>query len=77
VIAQRKLLGIGAIADGTTDAKNASVDGPLAILFQIPLPPYPSSPPTSVFKFIKLSLSGTLSHTVAQCDTTGIFFYFF
>jgi hypothetical protein len=26
---QRKLLGIGAIADGTTDAKNASVDGPL------------------------------------------------
>jgi hypothetical protein len=28
VIAQRKLLGIGAIADGTTDAKNASVDGP-------------------------------------------------
>jgi hypothetical protein len=30
VIAQRKLLGIGAIADETTDAKNASVDGPLA-----------------------------------------------
>jgi hypothetical protein len=26
---QRKLLGGGAIADGTTDAKNASVDGPL------------------------------------------------
>jgi hypothetical protein len=25
---QRKLLGGGAIADGTTDAKNASVDGP-------------------------------------------------
>jgi hypothetical protein len=25
---QRKLLGIGAIADGITDAKNASVDGP-------------------------------------------------
>jgi hypothetical protein len=25
---QRKLLGIGAIADGTTDAKHASVDGP-------------------------------------------------
>jgi hypothetical protein len=28
VIAQKKLLGIGAIADGITDAKNASVDGP-------------------------------------------------
>jgi hypothetical protein len=26
---QRKLLGGGAITDGTTDAKNASVDGPL------------------------------------------------
>jgi hypothetical protein len=25
---QRRLLGGGAIADGTTDAKNASVDGP-------------------------------------------------
>jgi hypothetical protein len=25
---QRKLFGIGAIADGITDAKNASVDGP-------------------------------------------------
>jgi hypothetical protein len=25
---QRKLLGGGAITDGTTDAKNASVDGP-------------------------------------------------
>jgi hypothetical protein len=25
---QRKLLGIGTIADGITDAKNASVDGP-------------------------------------------------
>jgi hypothetical protein len=25
---QRKLLGSGAIADGETDAKNASVDGP-------------------------------------------------
>jgi hypothetical protein len=31
---QRRLLGGGAIADGTTDAKNASVDGPLrSILF--------------------------------------------
>jgi hypothetical protein len=29
VIAQRKQLGGGAIADGETDAKNASVDGPL------------------------------------------------
>jgi hypothetical protein len=28
VIAQRKKLGGGAIADGETDAKNASVDGP-------------------------------------------------
>jgi hypothetical protein len=28
---QRKLLGIGAIADGTTDAKNASVDGPYGV----------------------------------------------
>jgi hypothetical protein len=26
---QRNFLGRGAIADGTTDAKNASVDGPL------------------------------------------------
>jgi hypothetical protein len=34
VIAQRKLLGIGAIADGTTDAKNASVDGPLEYSMQ-------------------------------------------
>jgi hypothetical protein len=29
VIAQRKQLGGGAISDGETDAKNASVDGPL------------------------------------------------
>jgi hypothetical protein len=29
VIVQRKQLGSGAIADGETDAKNASVDGPL------------------------------------------------
>jgi hypothetical protein len=29
VIMQRKQLGGGAIADGETDAKNASVDGPL------------------------------------------------
>jgi hypothetical protein len=28
---QMKLLGGGAIADGTTDAKNASVDGPLTV----------------------------------------------
>jgi hypothetical protein len=28
VIVQRNFLGRGAIADGTTDAKNASVDGP-------------------------------------------------
>jgi hypothetical protein len=28
VIGQRKQLGGGAIADGETDAKNASVDGP-------------------------------------------------
>jgi hypothetical protein len=31
VIAQRKLLGISAIADGITDAKNVSVDGPLRV----------------------------------------------
>jgi hypothetical protein len=31
LIAQRKQLGGGAIADGETDAKNASVDGPLAV----------------------------------------------
>jgi hypothetical protein len=30
MIAQRKQLGGGAIADGETDAKNASVDGPLS-----------------------------------------------
>jgi hypothetical protein len=34
VIAQRKQLGGGAIADGETDAKNASVDGPLATFHQ-------------------------------------------
>jgi hypothetical protein len=28
---QRKMLGGGAITDGTTDAKNASVDGPLRV----------------------------------------------
>jgi hypothetical protein len=28
---QRKLLGSGAITDGETDAKNASVDGPLSV----------------------------------------------
>jgi hypothetical protein len=28
---QRKLLGGGAITDGETDAKNASVDSPLAL----------------------------------------------
>jgi hypothetical protein len=33
VIMQRKLLGFGAIADGTPDAKNASVDGPLKCTF--------------------------------------------
>jgi hypothetical protein len=34
VIVQRKMLGGGAIADGETDAKNASVDGPLAFLLR-------------------------------------------
>jgi hypothetical protein len=29
---QRKLVGSGAITDGETDAKNASVDGPLVPL---------------------------------------------
>jgi hypothetical protein len=33
VIKQRKQLGSGAIADGETDAKNASVDGPLNVLY--------------------------------------------
>jgi hypothetical protein len=33
VIAQRKQLGSGAIADGETDAKNASVDGPLRSVY--------------------------------------------
>jgi hypothetical protein len=33
VIMQRKQLGGGAIADGETDAKNASVDGPLTLFF--------------------------------------------
>jgi hypothetical protein len=28
---QRKLVGSGAITDGETDAKNASVDGPLRV----------------------------------------------
>jgi hypothetical protein len=32
VIVQTKQLGGGAIADGETDAKNASVDGPLGVL---------------------------------------------
>jgi hypothetical protein len=31
---QRKLFGSGAITDGETDAKNASVDGPLDVSFQ-------------------------------------------
>jgi hypothetical protein len=30
---QRKLVGSGAITDGETDAKNASVDGPLMVFF--------------------------------------------
>jgi hypothetical protein len=34
VIAQRKMLGGGAIADGETDPKNTSVDGHLMVSFR-------------------------------------------
>jgi hypothetical protein len=34
---KRKLFGGGAITDGTTDAKNASVDGPLHVIGRFPV----------------------------------------
>jgi hypothetical protein len=45
---QRKLLGIGAIADGTTDAKNASVDGPKTQVLN------PTRPKVRKCKFLEL-----------------------
>jgi hypothetical protein len=36
---QRKLVGSGAITDGETDAKNASVDGPLGGITRVILRP--------------------------------------
>jgi hypothetical protein len=48
---QRRLLGGGAIAEGTTDAKNASVDGPLRAVY------------TRVFASVSLSAMAPLPNS--------------